>query len=176
METGRFGYFGVLPRRRGFVGQGLPQPFTDRFDRWFALASAVSAPEPADAIPVVWRFAARAGLFAAEPCSGVWQLCRNADGARYPFVVARLCPQPDASDRWFEGAARIVEAACDGDLRASGIMAEIAALGDPAPAMAEPEAAEPEAAILMWRDDWEVHELSFATGQALAAYGLPGDG
>jgi hypothetical protein len=27
--------------------------------------------------------------------------------------------------------------------------------------------------VILWRDDWEVHELAFATPQAFAAHGLP---
>ncbi|NJM82354.1 MAG: type VI secretion system-associated protein TagF [Tabrizicola sp.] len=162
------GCFGLIPRERGFVGHALPSSFTDRWDRWFTLATRDAPPDSTGAARPVWRFRSQPGLFGPTACSGAWRMSRDRDGQVYPFVLAHLGAPPAPDDRWFDMAARIVAGATDGSRSLTDIRAETDALRPP------PAGPDPDGAMLMWRDDWEVHELGFRTGQAFAEFGLPG--
>lgn len=179
------GYFGVVPGRRGFVGAGLPADFTDRFDRWFTLASQQPAQDPAPEasaarpLDVTWRFVARAGLFGPFAAAGAWQLSHDAGGLRYPLVVASLGPAEVTDQVWFDRVAAIVSQGADGNLALPEIEVRLSRLPAPAPPQNPPQnppQSPPESAIVLWRDDWEVHELRFASASSFAAFGLPGGG
>lgn len=177
--SGSIGYFGVVPGRRGFVVAGLPADFTDRFDRWFNLATAQPAPDPspdgsdADTIDATWRFAAAAGLFGPTATAGAWHLSRDATGRRYPLAVVCLGPAAVTDQGWFDQVAAIASGAAGGDLTLRDIDDRLSRLPRPALPLGGPDST-PESAIILWRDDWEVHELRFATGRDFAAFGLPG--
>jgi type VI secretion system ImpM family protein len=161
------GYFGKLPLAVGFVGASLPQDFTDRWDTWYATATRETDPPPIAYDEPAWRFLAAPGLFGSLPAAGVWRHSRDARGGRYPLVIATLGQPLAVDDPWFDAAERLLTAAVNGEITAPELARRLPGLPVPRPA------SPPSAAILMWRDDWEVHELSFPTGRAFAAFGLP---
>ena len=162
------GYFGKLRGARGFVGAALPAGFVDRWDNWYLAAARVTPPPPIAHDEPAWRFTAAAGLFGPAAAAGVWRHSQDRDGQRYPFVIATLGQDLASDDPWFDAAEALLTASVAGEVLLTELASRIALL--PAPDTARPLAA----AMLMWRDDWEVHELSFATGREFAAYGLPG--
>lgn len=160
------GYFGKLPSAAGFLGASLPAGFTDRWDAWYATATRDGPPPPIAYDEPAWRFVAAPGLF-GPPAAGVWRHSLDLHRQRYPFVIATLGRPLAVDDPWFDAAERLLTAAVDGALTEPELSRRLPAL--PLPRPAPP----PAVAILMWRDDWEVHELSFPTGRAFAAFGLP---
>ncbi|RYF98301.1 MAG: type VI secretion system-associated protein TagF [Caulobacteraceae bacterium] len=161
------GYFGKLPSAAGFLVASLPQDFTDRWDTWYAAATRETPPPPIAYDEPAWRFVAAPGLFGPLPAAGVWRHSQDVRKGRYPFVIATLGHPLAVDDPWFDAAERLLTSAVDGETTAPDLALRLPRLPIPRPA------APPSAAILMWRDDWEVHELSFPTGRAFAAFGLP---
>jgi type VI secretion system ImpM family protein len=164
------GYFGKLPSAAGFVGASLPSDFVDRWDNWYAAATRSVPPGPITYDEPVWRFVAAEGLFGPLAASGVWRHSQDARQQRYPFVIATLGRALAVDDPWFDAAEALLTAAVDGYLDHADFDRRLLQL--PAPTTARPAST----AILMWRDDWEVHELNFPTGHAFAAFGLPQGG
>lgn len=162
------GWVGVLPTTVGLVGAGVPDGVLQRWDRWFELARAGGTPRATMPARPAWRLAARAGVFGPDPLAAVWRLSRDRTGRVYPFAVMRNGPLPAPEDAWFEAADALVMEATEGWTSARDV--ERAAARLPAPASRWPEF---DAAAILWRDDWEVHELAFATAQDFAAHGLP---
>lgn len=161
------GYFGKLPSEAGFLGASLPQDFTDRWDTWYGSATRETPVPPIAYDEPAWRFIAAPGLFGPRPAAGVWRHSLDSRGGRYPFVIATLGHPLAVDDPWFDAAERLLTAAVDGEITATDLARRLPGL--PVPHPTPP----PSAAILMWRDDWEVHELSFPTSRAFAAFGLP---
>jgi type VI secretion system ImpM family protein len=166
----QIGYFGKLPGVTGFLGASLPQDFTDRWDNWYISATKAASPGPITFDEPAWRFVAAAGIFGPLSAAGVWRHSHDARGHRYPFVIAVLGPDLAIDDPWFDASEVLLTATVDRMVDPQDLPRRLAQL--PTPKSARP--ATP--AILMWRDDWEVHELSFPTGRAFAAYGLPQGG
>ncbi|KAF0137802.1 MAG: hypothetical protein FD152_191 [Xanthobacteraceae bacterium] len=164
------GYFGKLPSAAGFLGASLPPDFIDRWDTWYANATRAASPPPIAYDEPAWRFIAAPGLFGPLAAAGVWRHSQDAGGDRYPLVIATIGQPLAVDDPWFDAAERILTSAVDGDITDFDLAHSLPRLPVPHPAPA------PSAAILMWRDDWEVHELSFPTGRAFAAFGLPQGG
>lgn len=164
------GYFGKLPSAVGFVGASLPPDFTDRWDAWYATATRTAPPSPIAYDEPAWRFVTAPGLFGPFPAAGVWRHSHDARGDRYPLVIATIGQPLVVDDPWFDAAEPLLTAAVDGDITDFDLAQRLLRLPVPRPGPA------PSAAILMWRDDWEVHELSFPTGRAFAAFGLPQGG
>ncbi len=162
------GYFGKLPSAAGFVGASLPSDFVDRWDNWYAAATRSKPPGPITYDEPVWRFVAAEGLFGPLATAGVWRHSQDARRQRYPFVIASLGRSLSVDDPWFDAAEALLTAAVEGDH--ADLDRRLSRL--PAPRAAPPATT----AILMWRDDWEVHELSFPSGRAFAAFGLPQGG
>jgi type VI secretion system ImpM family protein len=162
------GYFGKLRSAAGFIGATLPPEFIDRWDTWYGLASGTTPPGPITYDEPAWRFSAAEGLFGPSATAGVWRHSQDSNGQRYPFVIATLGRSLAVDDPWFDAAERLLTLVVSGEIKLSDLASRLARL--PAPVSAAPSTA----AILMWRDDWEVHELSFATGSDFAAFGLPG--
>lgn len=161
------GYFGKLPSAAGFLGASLPPDFTDRWDNWYAAATRTAPPPPIAYDEPAWRFVAAAGLFGPLAAAGVWRHSNDARGERYPFVIAALGRDIAVDDPWFDAAETLLTQAVDRDIDPPELSLRLARLPLPKPA----RPATP--AILMWRDDLEVHELNFPTGRAFAAFGLP---
>ena len=161
------GYFGKLPSAAGFLGASLPPDFTDRWDTWYASATRATPPGPIAYDEPAWRFVAAPGLFGPLPSAGVWRHSHDSVGSRYPFVIATLGRPLAVDDPWFDAAERLLTGAVDRTIAPSELDRHLARL--PASRPAAPSSA----AIVMWRDDWEVHELSFPSGRAFAAFGLP---
>jgi type VI secretion system protein ImpM len=164
------GYFGKLPSAAGFLGAALPPDFTDRWDNWYASATRTAPPGPITYDEPAWRFVAGPGLFGPVPAAGVWRHSRDSRGQRYPFVIATLGRPLAVADPWFDVAERLLTSAVGSEITPAELADRLTRLPGPLPAPP------PAAAILMWRDDWEVHELSFATGREFAAFGLPQGG
>lgn len=164
------GYFGKLPSVAGFVGAALPQDFVTRWDNWYAAATRDRPPAPIAYDEPAWRFLAAPGLFGPFPSAGVWRHSRDAKGQRYPFVLAVIGRSLAVDDPWFDAAEPLLTRAVDRDLSLPELAGRLPQLPGPRPA--QPAAA----AMVMWRDDWEVHELRFPTGRDFAAYGLPQGG
>lgn len=169
-DTPLTGYFGKLPGAGGFLSASLPQDFTDRWDNWYSSATKASPPGPIAHDEPAWRFVAAAGLFGPRAAAGVWRHSQDTRRERYPFVIAVLGPDLAVDDPWFDAAEALLTAAVDRTVDPPELPRRLAQL--PAPRPARP--ATP--AVLMWRDDWEVHELNFPTARAFAAYGLPQGG
>lgn len=169
-EPPLIGYFGKLPGATGFLGASLPQDFTDRWDTWYTSATKAAPPGPIAFDEPAWRFVATAGLFGPRAAAGVWRHSQDARGQRYPFVIVALGPDLAVDDPWFDAAEALLTEAVDRMVDPPALPRRLAQLPTPKPA----RPATP--AILMWRDDWEVHELSFPTGRAFAAFGLPQGG
>jgi type VI secretion system ImpM family protein len=161
------GYFGKLRPVRGFVGSALPADFVDRWDTWYSRAVSLTPPAPIAHDDPAWRFAAAAGLFGPLASAGVWRHSMDCDGQRYPFVIACLGHALAVDDPWFDAAEELLTAVVEGEILLTDLTQRITWLSDPVPVKPR------NAAMLMWRDDWEVHELSFATGREFAAFGLP---
>jgi type VI secretion system protein ImpM len=162
------GYFGKLSSAAGFVGATLPPEFIDRWDKWYGMASGATPPGPIAYDEPTWRFSAAAGLFGPTPAAGVWRHSQDRTGQRYPFVIAALGASPAVDDPWFDAAERLLTRAVEGDSDLTELARGIALTRPPVSVGTAP------AAVLMWRDDWEVHELSFTSGRDFAAFGLPG--
>ncbi len=162
------GYFGKLPSHSGFIGEGLPPAFLDRWDNWYAMATSLTRPPPLAYDDPVWRFIARPGLFGCASASGVWRSSRDRHGQIFPFIIACLGPSPATTDPWFDSVESLLSSTFDGLRPVADLSAQLAAV--PPPVAARPR----DDAILVWRDDWEVHELSFPTARDFAAFGLPG--
>ncbi|MES2539931.1 MAG: type VI secretion system-associated protein TagF [Pseudomonadota bacterium] len=164
------GYFGKLPSAAGFLGASLPPDFTDRWDNWYAAATRTAPPPPIAYDEPAWRFVAAAGLFGPLAAAGVWRHSHDSRGERYPFVIAALGRDLAVDDPWFDAAETLLTQTVDGDITTSDLDRGLSRLPVPLPA------APPSAAVMMWRDDWEVHELNFPSGRAFAAFGLPQGG
>ena len=162
------GYFGKLPSAAGFVGAGLPSDFVDRWDNWYAVATGTASLPPIAFDDPAWRFVAAEGLFGPAAAAGVWRHSQDDRGQRYPFVIATLGRNLAVDDPWFDASETLLSATVDGETWLADLPRDLERL--PVPVAVKPTSA----AILMWRDDWEVHELSFATGRDFAAFGLPG--
>lgn len=165
-----FGYFGKLPSAGGFVGASLPSDFVDRWDNWYSAATRSAPPGPITYDEPVWRFVAAEGLFGPHAAAGVWRHSQDARRQRFPFVIATLGRTLAVDDPWFDAAEALLTAAVEGELDFADLDRRLSHL--PVPTAARPATA----AILMWRDDWEVHELSFPSGRDFAAFGLPQGG
>jgi type VI secretion system ImpM family protein len=163
------GYFGKLRSVAGFVGASLPPEFIDRWDAWYNLASGTTPPGPIAYDEPAWRFSAAEGLFGPAPAAGVWRHSQDSNRQRYPFVIATLGHNLAVDDPWFDAAEPLLTQVVEEVLPLPDLARQLAKL--PPTVSVGPVTA----AILMWRDDWEVHELSFATGRDFAAFGLPGD-
>jgi type VI secretion system protein ImpM len=164
----RSGWVGVLPAAVGLVGSGVPDAVLQRWDRWFDLASTVGERLAISHARPSWRLAARSGVFGPDPVAAAWRLSRDRTGRVYPLAVIRTGPLPAPEDAWFESAEAVVTDATEGWARPDDVERAVARM--PVPAILWPAF---DAAVILWRDDWEVHELAFATPQAFAAHGLP---
>ena len=159
------GFVGPIPARAGAVDAGLDAGVLTRLDRWWELARAATGPVPAaDPRRPAWRLIVAAGVFAAGPVAGVLRLGRDRLGRTGPFLLMRGGEPPVPCDPWFAAAEAVAREATDGLLGLGGLAAAAAAL--PTPRATAP----PDTAALLWRDDWEVHELRLERAADLARF------
>lgn len=156
------GFVGVLPRVTGIVALGLEDGTLARWDRWWEMVSEPGVP-PLPEEPPLWRLQIRAGLFAAEPVAGALRLGWDRRGRVYPCAVLRPGPLPETGDPWFDAAQALLLDATDGGTERVDLPDRLAAL--PPSRLA---GASLEGAARLWRDDWAVAELAFATPADLA--------
>ena len=156
---------GAVPSEPQPLIFGSTEKLCQRWSRWLDLSRA----EFVDADPVesrTWRFLCRPGIFEYACVAGVWRLSRTRGGERRPLALLTSGQVPAVGDPWFDAVSSFLEEAVEGLAPPSLLRRRMARLPPFAPT--EP----PDAAALFWIDDWEVHELRFATIQDLAADGF----
>ena len=162
------GCFGCLHRVDAPVHHALSPDFTARWTRFInMMRDQEDGSRPSTQHD--WRFTARPGLFGQHAVSGVCRTSRDAQDRSFPFAVVLSGAALDPAEAWFDRAAvlclRIVAAGRLDDRALRDL--------DRLPPPALPVAAS-DAPARFWRDDWEVMELSFASGGEMVERGLAG--
>lgn len=104
------GYYGKVPVKGDFVGQGLPRAFLDPWDGWLQEALGRSREQLGDGwlasylVSPIWHFALPAGLCGEWAVAGVLMPSVDRVGRYYPLMVAALLPEPVPPARLAAGA------------------------------------------------------------------------
>jgi type VI secretion system protein ImpM len=146
------GFFGKLPSRGDFVGDGLSPALVRRWDAWLqrVLPDALAALGPEggeawDAAPA-WLLSPMAGLCGGQAWTGAMLPSRDRAGRRFPLLLAVEPAAPDAA--LGAALARIGRAAIAAALAPEALGARLRAAAAPPPCPAPPLAALPDALAL----------------------------
>jgi type VI secretion system protein ImpM len=124
------GFYGKIPVRGDFMGEGLPHAVVDSLDGWMRASLAASrealgeAWEPIWMEAPVWRFFAP---IAGCALGGVWLPSIDRVGRTFPLVLATDAAA--AGPAWMDGAEALGFAAVTEDLPPDALSARLAALG-----------------------------------------------
>jgi type VI secretion system protein ImpM len=138
------GFFGKIPGRGDFVGQGLPRTVLDPWDRWLQAALGHSRRgigrewDRLFAAAPAWRFVLVPGLCGDDGAAGVLVASTDSIGRLYPLVVAASLPPdidpellPFAAAGWFAGAEAMALDASQGRASPQDLAGGMAGLGRP---------------------------------------------
>ncbi|MCO6415521.1 type VI secretion system-associated protein TagF [Siccirubricoccus sp. KC 17139] len=95
VPPGPGGFYGKLPARGDFVGQGLAGSFTRPWDKWWQQAIATSRDllgprwKPAWMEAPIWRFLLPAGACGPAAMLGLWMPSVDRAGRLFPLTFAR---------------------------------------------------------------------------------------
>ena len=155
MPAGRPGFFGKLPARGDFVGNGLNDRFRTAFDTWLQRSIATSKRQlgpawlPAYLNTPIWRFVLGPGLCGPVPSAGVMIPSVDRVGRYFPLVLAAQlpgCSSPGTlfgdARPWFDAAEDLILTTLDDGFRFEGFDDAVARLGLP-PYLAEDAPARP---------------------------------
>lgn len=156
---------GPIPGLPGLLDRAVPEATLQRWDRWWDLASAGEPRIVLEPARLAWRLLVRAGLLGPGPVAGCFRLGRDAAGRIYPFAILRQGALPDPSDPWFDAAEALVQAATEDEADGDALLAQLARL--PPVTTAQDLG---EGVAVLWRDDWTVQELVFASAADLADF------
>lgn len=157
--------FGAVPTEPRPLAFGGSENLRTRWSRWLSLSTGEFArADPNEGR--TWRFLAAAGIFDDEPVAGGWRMSRTREGTRLPLALVTCGAVPAVGASWFDAATTLLADAVEGLAPVPLVRRRMARLPGFTPAPP------PGLAALFWIDDWEVHELHFATIQDLAAEGF----
>jgi len=128
MAAQSVGYYGKIPARGDFVGNGLPSSLVKAWDN--ALSSVLARGKAALADrwtdvwleAPVWRFALPQAMCGADPVLGLWMPSIDKAGRHFPLMIAATCPgaTPEQMARrggaWLDAAEDAGRAAIAEDL------------------------------------------------------------
>jgi type VI secretion system protein ImpM len=117
MDRAAVGFYGKVPCRGDFVGEGLAPDFLDRWDPWLSAAIGESRADLGDRwldaylVAPVWRFALAPNACGSGALAGVMMASVDQVGRYFPLTVARaldtdtplLALATDAAS-WFDQA------------------------------------------------------------------------
>ncbi len=92
-----YGFWGKLPSRGDFLGNGLSKALIAAWDSWISSGLAASQAamgedwQPAWMEAPVWCFSASAGCFGTDAVSGLWMPSVDRAGRMFPLLIAAEC-------------------------------------------------------------------------------------
>jgi type VI secretion system protein ImpM len=147
------GFFGKLPSRGDFVGNGLPRAFLAPWEAWVAEAVTASRALLGDAWLAawmeapVWRFVLPGGACGPDAALGLVLPSVDRVGRTFPLVLAALfpgrreAPAPECGTAFLDAAEAAAREAIADDLTPAELTARLAAAAAPVAGAAAGEAA-----------------------------------